>query len=349
MALGVYVTFAVILCKDLSGEDTRVGYRIGKLGLKILHEHPSITSELPMVYLLHFGFVAILFEPIQACVDMHRRAYEIALQIGNTSIAALHKHLSIVRKLHSGVNLLFLKDEIEHDLKMAKHHSLRYLVMKLSIYYETVLTLIGDKSPSSSLRLDDEGPERPKFDRESTFLLCRMVTSAYFGYFERVKSMARKWELSIDAHSRMVNLRVIYISFYYGLSMISLQRRKRSKNMPEKINTLLDVLKSAADLSEWNFKNKASLLKAEKHSFCLENSEAEIEYETSIAAAKSSKFIQEEGLACELAGMHHERLENNEKALAFFRQAERCYKYWGSQRKTWQMTEKAKIVGLSQS
>eukprot|EP00804_Cyclotella_cryptica_P020127 CCRYP_014899-RB/>CCRYP_014899-RB protein AED:0.03 eAED:0.03 QI:211/1/1/1/1/1/6/342/1334 len=343
---GAYVAFAVVLCKDVSGTDARLGYRIGKLGLKMLHEDDTATSELPSVYLLYFGFVAVLFEPLQACIDMHRRAYKMGLQIGIASIAAWHKHFLIIREIHSGTNLLCIKDEIEHDLKMAKHHSMPHLVMKLSFYYETVLTLIGDESASSTLQLDREGSERPTFDRESTFLFCRIVTSTYFGYFERVKSMAKKWEFSIDAHSRMLNLRVAYISFYYGLSLVSLRRRKRSKNVPEKVIMMLEVLKTAADRSEWNFKNKVSLLKAEKLSCCLDNSAAEAEYDIAIAAAKSSKFIHEEGLACELAGMHYKRLKNNEKAVALFNRAERCYKYWGSQKKSFQMAEKAKQISL---
>ena len=58
------MTFALVLCQDMSSDNIKVGYRIGKLGLKVLKQHSSI-SELPAVHLLYYGHVGILFEPMQ--------------------------------------------------------------------------------------------------------------------------------------------------------------------------------------------------------------------------------------------------------------------------------------------
>lgn len=45
---------------------------------------------------------------------MHRRACEIGLKVGDTSIAAIHQQFLIVRQLYAGTNLLALKKELEH-------------------------------------------------------------------------------------------------------------------------------------------------------------------------------------------------------------------------------------------
>jgi hypothetical protein len=67
-------------------------------------------------------------------------------------------------------------------------------------------------------------------------------------------------------------------------------------------------------------------IKAEKQlSFCGKTNKANRQYNASIAAAQSSKFVHEEGLAWELAGNHYEHLENSDKALSMFKQAEQCY------------------------
>jgi hypothetical protein len=58
---------------------------------------------------------------IQACVDMHCNAYNIALRVGNTSAAALHKMFLIPQKLHAGTNLLELKDKLDFTIKMTEH------------------------------------------------------------------------------------------------------------------------------------------------------------------------------------------------------------------------------------
>jgi hypothetical protein len=56
-------------------------------------------------------------------------------------------------------------------------------------------------------------------------------------------------------------------------------------------------------------------------------------YVASINSAKSSGFIHEQGLACELAGHHYKTAGDGDAAWSFFDQAKRCYTEWGSQLK----------------
>jgi hypothetical protein len=153
------------------------------------------------------------------------------------------------------------------------------------------------------------------------------------------------------------------------------QRKKNLKtNRPkESVTKWLDVVKKAAECSKWNFQNKFNLLLAEKLSIAKDNKKAEAKYAAAIETAHSSNFIHEEGkhsyflphldnnsmityvillpiviwhqgLACELCGLHYERLGNDTKALELFRQAEDCYQVWGSIVKTRQMTEKIEFL-----
>ncbi len=61
--------------------------------------------------------------------------------------------------------------------------------------------------------------------------------------------------------------------------------------------------------------------------------EAQASYAAAINSARSSGFIHEQGLACELFGYHCKKLNNLTSARAFFNQAKQCYKEWGSQMK----------------
>ena len=53
-------------------------------------------------------------------------------------------------------------------------------------------------------------------------------------------------------------------------------------------------------------------------------------YMKAIEESRSSHFVHEEGLACELAGMHYGRRGDITKAKELFQQAENCYETWGS-------------------
>ena len=276
----------------------------------------------------------------QACIDMHRKAHGISLQAGKPSIAALHKQFLIARELHAGTNLQNLKEEIEIELKTTEHiYSFPMLGMKLRIYHKAVVALIGE-IPSGDL---EQPEEEGFFDKEMAHVLTEMVSLTFLGFYERAKHIFDKWEEENgdDESNKILNFRGTCIYYYYGLSAIGLHRRKSKTKRSRKItNKWFQYLQNASDYSTWNFKNKASLLLAEKLSLATKSDEAKIQYDLAIRSAESSKFVHEQGLACELAGMHYERQGNTEKARSLFTQAETCYEVWGSIVKTRQMREK---------
>lgn len=228
---------------------------------------------------------------------MHRKAYDIGQQVGNISMASLHKQFLIARELHSGTNLMQLKDDLDMDIKMSEHvYSFPMLAMKLRVYFDAVLTLVGEES---SVRLPQPN-ENAAFDQEPAFVLTKMMTLTYLGYYERVKHMYKRWEtLSGDNQSKiMISFRGLYVHFYYGLSAILIQKKKvgASKRSRQITGKWLEVLDNAAKCSPWNFRNKAALVRAEKLSLETRNKEAEKHYHEAISSAHTSKFVHEEGL-----------------------------------------------------
>jgi hypothetical protein len=144
------------------------------------------------------------------------------------------------------------------------------------------------------------------------------------------------------------------------------------KRVPESEKDWFDVVNHAAEFSSYNFENKRALLMAEKLSLSCEDEEAAQMYDAAIQASKSSHFIHEEvrsdgnlnkvllmqynltnsfsistqGLSCELAGAHYEKMSNFTKALELYEQAELCYEVWGSVVKTHHMTKKVNALRL---
>jgi len=92
-------------------------------------------------------------------------------------------------------------------------------------------------------------------------------------------------------------------------------------------------MRNAAANSDWNFTNKLCLLEAEQRSLSYNHREAIASYDASIASAKKSGFIHEQGLACEKAGFYHKRNGSVRKAMGYFKQALECYEEWGSSMK----------------
>ena len=82
--------------------------------------------------------------------------------------------------------------------------------------------------------------------------------------------------------------------------------------------------------SDWNFKNKLLLLKAEYHHTTRDINNAAKLYVESIEAAKRHKFIHEEAIANELAGIFQCELGKWDQAHSHFEQAMVCYETWGA-------------------
>ena len=86
------------------------------------------------------------------------------------------------------------------------------------------------------------------------------------------------------------------------------------------------------------FLSSVQLLEAEQFSLNGKQDEANASYVAAISFARSSGFIHEQGLACELAGYHCKNAGDGSSAWSFFDQAKRCYMEWGSQMKVESVT-----------
>ena len=80
-------------------------------------------------------------------------------------------------------------------------------------------------------------------------------------------------------------------------------------------------------------RHQLHLVEAELSSYEGKNKKAKASYAAAITSARSSGFIHEQGLACELAGLHYKKISDHGSALTFLNDAKRCYAEWGSQMK----------------
>ena len=100
--------------------------------------------------------------------------------------------------------------------------------------------------------------------------------------------------------------------------------------------------------SSWNYQNKVHLLEAVMLSATSTGMEvkAKVSFNAAITAARSSKFVHEQGLACELAALYSLQHKENEDASNLFQQALECYTEWGSQIKVDSITQQLNKLGV---
>ena len=110
------------------------------------------------------------------------------------------------------------------------------------------------------------------------------------------------------------------------------------------VKKAIKVMEERAKDSRWNYANKLHLLEAESFSSNGHNTLAIKSYKAAIEASKSSRFIHEQGLACELAAIHCKKVKDLVTSLTYFREAKACYEQWGSQPKVDAMIQQIDII-----
>jgi hypothetical protein len=135
-------------------------------------------------------------------------------------------------------------------------------------------------------------------------------------------------------HVFFVFILIYYIFTTTGLNSLDMVK-KNLKVIKAKEAALkaIAAVKNAASGSEWNFAGKLQLMEAEHRSvlhrgFSFDQILAC--YDSAIAHAKQSRFIHEEGLACEKAGLFCKKVQDYGRAQSYFNQARACYSEWGS-------------------
>ncbi|KAL3784136.1 hypothetical protein HJC23_005794 [Cyclotella cryptica] len=323
---GAFVSFASMLSRDLD-EDTRLACRISNAGMTMLSRNDSaMIKQLPAVYSVHYMGIGSLTEPIQSVVEMNYHAYEIGMQNGNLSHAAVSLSIMMATSLYAGTSLSKLKNDLEVHLTSANKHSQLNLLANLVIIHEVVSKLIGDEEAKSFPDL-----EQHPLPNEDLRHSLDMFSSFYLGHAERVHYKSKLWEKIEDDEKRKVPIRFICTAFLSGMASFRLYSygRKDSQIHIKNLEKSLSILEKASAFSEWNYKNKYLLLNAANLSIADTKLNAENEFDAAILDSKSSKFVHEEGLACELAAMHHVKHGNNALALTLLHQAKSCYKRWG--------------------
>ena len=122
------------------------------------------------------------------------------------------------------------------------------------------------------------------------------------------------------------------MKFYLSLACCNLLRtsnKPKKKEYDKAIAAAEVMLGQLAPECARNYEHKRRLLQAEVHSCKNKDKAARKAYKMAIMSAKSSKFIHEEGLACELAGQHCQRADDKRQAKEYFSQALECYQKWG--------------------
>ena len=339
-----FIQFAFVLCNGnvTIPSAVQVGCKIGKIAMSMLDQ--SDYSEVKANVVLAYSYVLMHTQPIQKVAASVAKGFELGIANGDTVSAFFNAVQYIRMSLLGGKRLPDLLRETDKYLLIAEHHQNTVSKAYLSTYRQTISTLMGINTGvaigQGERRAVTEQVHDPRRSVLSNFF--QALQSFWLGHNERCHHYIEKLleTRQAGAHHH------ILANFYYCLNAFSLSRKGKlikAAKLKQVSKDALEVLREAEELSKWNYRNKSFLLQAEIHSNDGKIDEAEAAYGAAITAARASKFVHEQGLACEYAAYHCMRNNKLDHAVNFFHQAKLCYDEWGSSLKvdfcTRQMSE----------
>ena len=136
-----------------------------------------------------------------------------------------------------------------------------------------------------------------------------------------------------DMNNHQLRPLFVFGLFFEGLASFLLARQTSDSERTrwiDKGDKVLTKMKYWSDHSSWNWESKVILLEAEK-TYTVGNSEqAASLYERAIRLAHEHKFIHDEAIASELAGIFFSERGLRMKTEALLLHSIQCYKIWGA-------------------
>lgn len=301
-------------------------------------------------------------QPIQACIESFRQSYKVACSVGDRdwarisiiqlspmAIGAPERGKSLddaereIRSFLTGFSTQ--EDGLTNNLVVA----ILYLQVLLKLKEESTISTAGEVADPTVLTGAVMNQEEYLImcDREGVrdyirrFYCCRLYLAYLFHQHSLAEEMVIKCEEVAQLAKFCPFFEIITETFYMGLiAAEALQRRVGGKSTSEMerwqqlaMSSLNLLTKWADEGSEWNFRHKADLLRAEIAVATGDSDTAISSYQSAIMGAGKSCYINEEALSCERAGIFHASLGDIDEARAYLIRSQSLYKLWGAHRK----------------
>jgi PAS domain S-box-containing protein len=337
-----YVWLGMILGRHLG--DYQAGFRFGQLGLNLV-EQRGLDRFKARVYMLFGNHVIPWTQHVRAGRPLVRRAVDAATQVGDLTYAGYGCINLTTNLLATGDPLGEVQREAEAGLDFARQVRFGLAVDIITVQLQLIRTLRG-LTPNLG-HFNDAGFDEGQFEQEEhrrlsiaacwywiRKLQARFFAGDYAAAFEAASTARRLLWTSTSC------LEVAEYHFYAALAQAALCDAASAAERTPHLEALADHHRQ---LQEWatncpdNFENRAALVGAEMARIEGRMLEAMNLYEQAIRSAQANGFVQNEGLAYELAARFYATRGFEAFANTYLRNARYCYLRWGADGKVQQL------------
>ncbi|KAL7430231.1 hypothetical protein ACHAXH_004516 [Discostella pseudostelligera] len=304
-------------------------------------------SLIPAVYFALYGTVFVWKDPIQSTLDSLAEGIRSSFAYGNVEFAVVNTYVYISRSYQSGKNIRVLTEEVE---ALARQHGIRVddsdeeyfgdtpelLQLYMRPMYNILRVLQEDDVHSCRGRLVMNydllkiATEKEQFSCFHALLTNQIATEFMLRNMDCALKCTEMYFEHFEARKLQLMYTIFNYVFYDGLINFYYMGQTGNTCYLERGEMALSKMKEWLRHSDWNFKSKLLLMQAEYYKVMKDVNKAAICYEASISTAMEHKFIHEEAMGNELAGIFHLELGSRQRSYSYLKQSMVCYQKWGA-------------------
>lgn len=338
-----YVTLGSTLCSRLGAFAD--GERLGHLGWQ-LGQRPGFASHLAEGAGIYAATIRAWARPARESIDYLRKGFMLSLDAGKPIYAASNLLQIAMLLFETGEPLDAVYEATLSAVEFATTTKLAYLVDFVVAIQRCVLALRGDTARPDTLSGDgfDENAHEQHL-RERNIPISGLW---YHIYKLETRYLARDF-VGAEAASKEAgallwsSIHVLLEAGYTYYSALVAAARHDEAAETDKARHCAELSAHEEKLRGWaescpgNFAGKHALISAEIARITGRENDAAMLYDRAIRAAQENRIVQDEAVACELAGRFY--LERSFALLpaAYFKQARASFVRWGALAKVRQL------------
>ena len=333
-----YAGYSIILCGYLGDIDG--GYSFGKLALKLVDKLNA--KELKAKNIMMFNnFVRHWKEHILDGLPSFQEAYSIGLETGDLEFAAYSAYMYCYHSYFAGRDLKELAIKMQTYGEGIRQCGQETVLRLHQVYHQAVLNLLGEtKNPYLLIgRVYDEERNLQLLlktnHRSALFDLYfhKLMFYYWFGLYEEAEHCVSLTEQYLDSAISTPSIPIF--NFYSSLVLLALTQPSSAPSgaIIKKVTRNQQKLQKWGDYAPMNYLHKYYLVAAEKHRVFQEYSQAIENYDLAIKLAKNNQYLNEQGLAQELAGKFYLEWGKENIARTYLIDAYYSYAHWGAKTK----------------
>jgi predicted ATPase/signal transduction histidine kinase len=323
------------------------GYRFGRLACDFVEKHGFIAYQARMYVLM--GGVALWTQPITTAIDFMRAAFRVATETGDLTHACYSMWQAIAYLLQRNDPLDTVWFESERSLDFVRRARFRDVADIIVSQQRFIATMQGRTATFSTF--SDEQFNEAAFEVQLTGDRMPVMVFFYWVFKLKARFLSGDYAEALAAAGKAKELLwgafgeiMLLDYFYYTALTVAALYEKASADEQTGWRELLtghrEQLREWAENCPPTFGDKHALMSAEIAHLEGRDLDAMRLYEEAIRAARENGFVQNEGLANELAARFYQKRGIEKVARSYLRDARYCYLRWGALGKVKQLDER---------